>query len=342
MRLCLIKIFIIPNLVFNSLFLFDSCSGFLSKKSIEQLALKDHQENKNTTNNTTNTSVDKNSKENESPKYVTSSNIKISDTILQKDSNQHMSDDTSANKEFLQNSSTAVIQNESPAQPNAKAEEIKSPTAQHEPLKQNNLKNSLTTTTTTSKTPAIPSEDQIKANLDAFAEEEHEKASLEAIKNADLIMDPSKNNLDKNINDVKKDYERLSDYFDSFHSLLKDLNKTPQSRKHLIKEMQRIRPILQQKLEEMHKHIQNADNYWQSAKSILDEAKDKLAESIHKRLLLKTYRVRFLNNRYDKEHTKRLSQVALDYANSCIQNTENAVNSLQYGNNCKKEIEKYM
>ncbi len=48
---------------------------FYLKNSIEQfaLALKDHQENKNTTN----TSVDKNSKEIESPKDVTSLNKKL-------------------------------------------------------------------------------------------------------------------------------------------------------------------------------------------------------------------------------------------------------------------------
>ncbi len=183
MRLCLIKIFIIPNLVFSSLFLFESCSGFLSKKSIEQfaLALKDHQENKNTTN----TSVDKNSKEIESPKDVTSSNKKTYDPILQVGSNQHMSDDPGANnKESLPNSSPAIMQNDSHAQNNVKMEENKSATPQHDPIEQSNFKNSLTTT---SKTPAIPSEEEIKAKLDEFAQEEYEQTSLSEIKNSRAV-----------------------------------------------------------------------------------------------------------------------------------------------------------
>lgn len=49
--------------------------------------------------------------------------------------------------------------------------------------------------------------------------------------------------------------------------------------------MQRVRPIIQKNLEEIKNHVQNAHNYWGSAKNMLENAKDKLGESIYKRIL---------------------------------------------------------
>ncbi|WP_210381119.1 hypothetical protein [Borreliella valaisiana] len=323
MRLCLIKIFIIPNLVFSSLFLFESCSGFLSKKSIEQfaLALKDHQENKNTTN----TSVDKNSKEIESPKDVTSSNKKTYDPILQVGSNQHMSDDPGANnKESLPNSSPAIMQNDSHAQNNVKMEENKSATPQHDPIEQSNFKNSLTAT---SKTPAIPSEEEIKANLDEFAQEKYEQTSLSEIKNATQIVNHAnpENKLNNTLLEFEKDYETLSNL------LFSNLDTSPLNRK--------IKTIMP-KLQEMRSFMEQATNSWVSAKGMLDEAKDKLAESIYKRLYNgNSYQFSSSFNGRDMQHAKNLAYRAIDFASACIEYTQKAIDYLQQGNSCKKEIE---
>ncbi|WP_210381575.1 hypothetical protein [Borreliella valaisiana] len=324
MRLFLIKIFIIPNLVFSSLFLFESCSGFLSKKSIEQfaLALKDHQENKK---NTTNTSVDKNSKEIESPKDVTSSNKKTYDPILQVGSNQHMSDDPGANnKESLPNSSPAIMQNDSHAQNNVKMEENKSATPQHDPIEQSNFKNNLTAT---SKTPAIPSKEEIKANLDEFAQEKYEQTSLSEIKNAAQIVNHAnpENKLNNTLLEFEKDYETLSNL------LFSNLDTSPLNRK--------IKTIMP-KLQEMRSFMEQATNSWVSAKGMLDEAKDKLAESIYKRLYnSNSYRFGGSFNGRDMQHAKNLAYRAIDFASECIEYTQKAIDYLQQGNSCKKEIE---
>ncbi|WLN25926.1 hypothetical protein KJD10_05920 (plasmid) [Borreliella valaisiana] len=324
MRLCLIKIFIIPNLVFSSLFLFESCSGFLSKKSIEQfaLALKDHQENKK---NTTNTSVDKNSKEIESPKDVTSSNKKTYDPILQVGSNQHMSDDPGANnKESLLNSSPAIMQNDSHAQNNVKMEENKSATPQHDPIEQSNFKNNLTAT---SKTPAIPSKEEIKANLDEFAQEKYEQTSLSEIKNAAQIVNHAnpENKLNNTLLEFEKDYETLSNL------LFSNLDTSPLNRK--------IKTIMP-KLQEMRSFMEQATNSWVSAKGMLYEAKDKLAESIYKRLYnSNSYRFGGSFNGRDMQHAKNLAYRAIDFASECIEYTQKAIDYLQQGNSCKKEIE---
>ncbi len=326
MRLCLIKIFIIPNLVFSSLFLFESCSGFLSKKSIEQfaLALKDHQENKNTTN----TSVDKNSKEIESPKDVTSSNKKTYDPILQVGSNQHMSDDPGANnKESLPNSSPAIMQNDSRAQNNVKMEENKSATPQHDPIEQSNFKNSLTTT---SKTPAIPSEEEIKANLDEFAQEEYEQTSLSEIKNAEQFINRanSENNLNNTLLEFKEFHQKMSDL------LFSNLSTSPLNRK-----IKSVKATLWVKLQEMRSFMEQATNSWGSAKDMLDVARDKLADSIYKRLNNENGNSYWLGSNFNKRNIQDLAKRAIDLATECIKYMENAISFLQYGNSCRKEIE---
>ncbi|MCD2382659.1 hypothetical protein [Borreliella americana] len=332
MRLCLIKIFFIPNLVFSYLFLFESCSGFPSKKSIEQfaLALKDHQENKSIPN----TSVDKNSKEIKTHKVITSSSTKTSDLILQVDSNQHVSDNPGAsNKEYLQNSSPEVMQNNSHAQNSVKIEENKSSTRQHEPLKQNNLKNSLPTTL---KIPDMPSEEKIKANLDTFAQESYEQASLTEIKNAEQFINRanSKDNLDNAFLEIKEFHRKISDLLFS-----NNISTSPLS--PLDRKIQSGKTTLWVKLEEMRSFIDQATNSWGSAKDMLDMAKDKLANSIHKRLNNKnSYRFGEIFNRSDMQHTKSLAKTALDFATTCIEYIEKAASYLQQGNSCKKEIEK--
>lgn len=88
----------------------------------------------------------------------------------------------------------------------------------------------------------LPTEDQIKANLDKFAKEDYEIKSLKEIKKAELILkDLLKSNLDKDISDINQAYESLLNYLFSFHSLLDKLNNTPKSRRYLIRQMQRIR-----------------------------------------------------------------------------------------------------
>ncbi|WP_210360181.1 hypothetical protein [Borreliella garinii] len=327
MRLCLIKIFIIPNLVFSSLFLFESCSGFLSKKSIEQfaLALKDHQENKK---NTTNTSVDKNSKEIESPKDVTSSNKKTYDPILQVGSNQHMSDDPGANnKESLLNSSPAIMQNDSHAQNNVKMEENKSATPQHDPIEQSNFKNSLTTT---SKTPAIPSEEEIKANLDKFAQEEYEQTSLAAIQNAEQIVNHAnpENNLNNTLLEFKEFHQKMSDL------LFSNLSTSPLNRK-----IKSVKATLWVKLQEMRSFMEQATNSWGSAKDMLNVARDKLADSIYKRLNNENSNSYWFGSNFNKRNIQDLAKRAIDLATECIKYIENAISYLQQGNSCKKEIE---
>ncbi len=114
-----------------------------------------------------------------------------------------MSDDPGANNKELPNSSPAIMQNDSHAQNNVKMEENKSATPQHDPIEQSNFKNSLTTT---SKTPAIPSEEEIKANLDEFAQEEYEQTSLAAIQNAEQFINRanSENNLNNTLLEFKE------------------------------------------------------------------------------------------------------------------------------------------
>ncbi|WP_151074395.1 hypothetical protein [Borreliella turdi] len=195
-------------------------------------------------------------------------------------------------------------------------------------------------------TRVLLTEDQIKADLDKFAEKDYEKKSLMEIKKAELILkDLSKNNLDKDISDINLDYKSLLDYLFSFHFLLDKLNKTPQSRRYLIRQMQRVKPIIQKNLEEMYIHTQNAHNYWESAKNMLKNAKDKLGESIHKRILNENRKEDMIDIGFSKSEQKRAKELAnysIEYANTCIENIEKAINSLQYGNTCKKEIKKYI
>ncbi len=80
------------------------------------------------------------------------------------------------------------------------------------------------------------------------------------------LKDLSKNNLDKYISDINLDYKSLLDYPFFFHFLLDRLNKISQSRRYLIRQMQRVKPIIQKNLEEMYIHTQKAHNYWESAK----------------------------------------------------------------------------
>lgn len=191
----------------------------------------------------------------------------------------------------------------------------------------------------------LPTEDQIKANLDKFVKEDYEIKSLKEIKKAELILkDLLKSNLDKDISDINQAYESLLNYLFSFHSLLDKLNKTPKSRRYLIRQMQRIRPIIQKNLEEMKNHVQNAHNYWGSAKNMLKNAKDKLGESIYKRILNENKEEHMVVGggfiKREKKRAKELAEDSLIYANSCIENTEKAIYSLQCGNSLKKEIEK--
>lgn len=191
----------------------------------------------------------------------------------------------------------------------------------------------------------LPTEDQIKANLDKFAKEDYEIKSLKEIKKAELILkDLLKSNLDKDISDISQAYESLLNYLFSFHSLLDKLNKTPKSRRYLIRQMQRVRPIIQKNLEEMKNHVQNAHNYWGSAKNMLKNAKDKLGESIYKRILNENKEEHMVVGggfiKREKKRAKELAEDSLIYANSCIENTEKAIYSLQCGNSLKKEIEK--
>lgn len=85
----------------------------------------------------------------------------------------------------------------------------------------------------------LPTEDQIKANLDKFAKEDYEIKYLKEIKKAELILkDLLKSNLDKDISDINQAYESLLNHLFPFHSLLDKLNKTPKSRRYLIRQMQ--------------------------------------------------------------------------------------------------------
>ncbi len=108
--------------------------------------------------------------------------------------------------------------------------------------------------------------------------------------------------------------------------------------------MQRVRPIIQKNLEEMKNHVQNAHNYWGSAKNMLENAKDKLGESIYKRILNENKEEHMVVGegfiKREKKRAKELAEDSLIYANSCIENTEKAIYSLQCGNSLKKEIEK--
>ncbi|QMU99877.1 hypothetical protein F0310_05565, partial (plasmid) [Borrelia sp. A-FGy1] len=79
----------------------------------------------------------------------------------------------------------AVMQNDLHAKTNAKAEVSKS---------------------------SIPSEEEIKSKLDTFVKEEHEKASLAAIQNADHILKNanSENKLDDTLREFKEFHEKIS------------------------------------------------------------------------------------------------------------------------------------
>ncbi|WP_234929799.1 hypothetical protein [Borreliella garinii] len=239
-----------------------------------------------------------------------------------------MSDDPGANnKESLPNSSPAIMQNDSHAQNNVKMEENKSATPQHDPIEQSNFKNSLTTT---SKTPAIPSEEEIKANLDEFAQEEYEQTSLAAIQNAEQFINRanSENNLNNTLLEFKEFHQKMSDL------LFSNLSTSPLNRK-----IKSVKAILWVKLQEMRSFMEQATNSWVSAKDMLDVARDKLADSIYKRLNNKNGNSYWFGSNFNKLNIQDLAKRAIDLATKCIKYIENAVSYLQQGNSCKKEIE---
>ncbi|WP_223147254.1 hypothetical protein [Borreliella bavariensis] len=96
--------------------------------------------------------------------------------------------------------------------------------------------------------------------------------------------------------------------------------------------MQRVRPIIQKNLEKMKNHVQNAHNYWDSAKNMLENAKDKLGESIYKSILNENKEEHIVVGggfiKREKKRAKELAEDSLIYANSCIKNTEKAIYSL--------------
>ncbi|WP_210361712.1 hypothetical protein [Borreliella valaisiana] len=78
---------------------------------------------------------------------------------------------------------------------------------------------------------------------------------------------------------------------------------------------------------------------------MLENVRDKLGESIHKRILNKNREEDMFDIGFSKSEHKRAKELAnysTEYANICIENIEKTINSLQNGNTRKKEIKKYI
>ncbi|WP_458322057.1 hypothetical protein [Borreliella burgdorferi] len=121
-----------------------------------------------------------------------------------------MPDDSSTNKEKpLQNPSLAIHDDSLDHQINVKIEKNKFPIIHHGSIEQNNSKNDLNKR----KTSVIPSEEEIKSNLQRFVEKDYEKASLEKIKSANQIVKKanSENNLNNALLDIKEYHKIMSD-----------------------------------------------------------------------------------------------------------------------------------
>ncbi|WP_151074090.1 hypothetical protein [Borreliella turdi] len=77
---------------------------------------------------------------------------------------------------------------------------------------------------------------------------------------------------------------------------------------------------------------------------MLENAKDKLGESIYKRMINENKEEHMIGEgrfiKRENKHAKELVKDSLIYANRCIENMKKAIYSLQCGNYLKKEIEK--
>ncbi len=75
----------------------------------------------------------------------------------------------------------------------------------------------------------------------------------------------------------------------------------------------------------MRSFMEQATNSWGSAKDMLDVARDKLADSIYKRLNNENGNSYWLGSNFNKRNIQDLAKRAIDLATECIKYMENAI-----------------